>query len=103
MRPDSQDHVLLALWAADCAGHVLEAFEADRPQESRLRKAVEAVLAWGHGDLSMAESRAAACAFPRGDASGFWYRRRGCGSGCIRRMAGGTAPGKAVGRCPSAI
>ncbi|WP_084147781.1 putative immunity protein [Deinococcus frigens] len=62
MKPDPQDHVLLALWAADCAAHVLEAFEARCPQDDRPRKAIEAARAWAHGDLSMAEARAAAFA-----------------------------------------
>ncbi|WP_415785982.1 putative immunity protein [Deinococcus saxicola] len=62
MKPDSREHVLLALWAADCAAHVLEAFEARHPQDDRPRKAIEAARAWAHDDLSMAEARAAAFA-----------------------------------------
>jgi hypothetical protein len=49
-----EDHHLLALWAAECAEHVLSLFEADRPDDPRPRRAIEA-------------TRSAACR---------WQRRR---------------------------
>ena len=35
------DHRLLALWAADCAEHVLHLFEAEQPSDPRPRRAIE--------------------------------------------------------------
>lgn len=37
------DHHLLALWAAECAEHVLGLFETARPDDVRPRRAIEAV------------------------------------------------------------
>ena len=53
------DHRLLALWAADCAEHVLPLFEAERPADPRPRTALEQVRAWTRGEVRMSESRAA--------------------------------------------
>lgn len=53
------DHHLLALWAADCAQHVLHLFEETRPQDDRPRRAIEQVRAWARGEVSMLQSRAA--------------------------------------------
>jgi hypothetical protein len=41
-----RDHGSLALWAADCAEHVLTYFEETHPKDDRPRKAVEAGRAW---------------------------------------------------------
>ena len=38
------DHHLLALWAADCAEHVLHYFERARPGDERPRRAIELAL-----------------------------------------------------------
>lgn len=54
-----QHHHLLGLWAADCAEHVLPLFEAERPDDDRPRRALEAVRAWTRGELRMMASRAA--------------------------------------------
>jgi len=54
------DHRLLALWAADCAEHVLPTFEAARPDDERPRRAIELVRAWTRGEATMTESRTAA-------------------------------------------
>lgn len=35
------DHHLLAVWAADCAQHVLHFFEQVRPGDDRPRRAIE--------------------------------------------------------------
>lgn len=54
------DHHLLALWAADCAGHVLPLFEAARPDDDRPRRAIELARAWVRGEVTMTVSRTAA-------------------------------------------
>lgn len=59
---DRQDHRLLALWAADCAEHVLEQFERHHPNDHRPRNAVKAVRAWERGELAMSDARKAAFA-----------------------------------------
>ncbi|HEX2621599.1 MAG TPA: hypothetical protein VHL11_15680 [Phototrophicaceae bacterium] len=53
------DHHLLAVWAADCAQHVLHLFEQVRPDDDRPRRAIEQAHAWVRGEISMMESRAA--------------------------------------------
>ncbi|WBB73652.1 hypothetical protein O7602_29000 [Micromonospora sp. WMMD1128] len=53
------DHRLLALWAADCAEHVLDLFEAVRPDDPRPRAAIEHIRAWVRGEVTMMVSRAA--------------------------------------------
>jgi len=53
------DHHLLALWAALCAEHVLDLFEAARPDDSRPRQAIECARAWARGEIPMTEARAA--------------------------------------------
>lgn len=52
------DHHSLALWAADCAEHVLPLFESARPGDPRPRQAIEAARAWTHGQVKMMASRA---------------------------------------------
>lgn len=46
---DKQEQRSLALWAADCAEHVLPFFEEKHPQDDRPRKAIEAGRAWVRG------------------------------------------------------
>ncbi|MEZ4592986.1 MAG: hypothetical protein R3D55_17855 [Chloroflexota bacterium] len=53
------DHHLLALWAADCAAHVLYLFENAQPGDERPQQAIEAVRAWARGEVTMMASRAA--------------------------------------------
>lgn len=53
------DHRLLALWAADCAEHVLHFFEAVRPSDPRPRQAIEETRAWVRGEIKMSQARAA--------------------------------------------
>ena len=53
------DHYLLALWAADCAQHVLPLFEEMQPGDTRPRRAIELVRAWTRGEVTMSQSRAA--------------------------------------------
>ena len=52
-------HRLLALWAADCAEHVLHHFETVRPGDDRPRRAIEQARAWVRGETKMMQSRAA--------------------------------------------
>ncbi len=54
------DHHLLALWAADCAEHVLHFFEELRPNDKRPRRAIELARAWTRGEIMMSHARAAA-------------------------------------------
>jgi len=54
------DHHLLALWAADCAGHVLPYFEEIQPHDDRPRRAIELIRAWTRGEITMTQSRDAA-------------------------------------------
>src|SRR5690348_325407 len=53
------DHHLLALWAAECAEHVLHLFEAANPSDPRPRHAIEQARAWVRGEVTMSEARAA--------------------------------------------
>ena len=54
------DHHLLAVWAADCAEHVLHLFEEVRPNDDRPRRAIELVRAWRRGEVTMTQARTAA-------------------------------------------
>jgi hypothetical protein len=56
------DHHLLALWAADCAHHVLHFFEEARREDDRPRRAIEQARAWARGDITMTRAREAAFA-----------------------------------------
>jgi hypothetical protein len=51
------DHRLLALWAADCAEHVLPLFEEVRPKDARPREAIELARAWARGEVKMMQAR----------------------------------------------
>jgi hypothetical protein len=54
------DQRILALWAADCAEHVLPYFEERYPNDDRPRKAIEACRAWvATGVFKMADIRKA--------------------------------------------
>ena len=54
-----EHHRLLALWAADCAEHVLHLFEVEASSDTRPRDALAAIRAWVAGDVPMMEARAA--------------------------------------------
>jgi hypothetical protein len=54
-----EDHHLLAMWAADCAEHVLQYFEQERPGDERPRRAIEHARAWVCGEVKMMQARAA--------------------------------------------
>lgn len=57
---EDADHHLLALWAADCAEHVLHLFERERPDDDRPRDAIQLARAWAGGEITMTDSRTAA-------------------------------------------
>ena len=54
------DHRLLAVWAADCAEHVLPHFEQARPTDDRPRRAIDLGRAWARGEITWAAARTAA-------------------------------------------
>ena len=54
------DHRLLALWAADCARHVLHFFEEINPQDKRPRRAIEMTRAWARGEVRVTQAKIAA-------------------------------------------
>ena len=51
------DHHLLAIWAADCAEHVLPLFEQARPGDDRPRRAIELARAWARGEVTWTRAR----------------------------------------------
>ena len=53
------DHHLLAVWAADCAEHVLHHFEQARPGDDRPRRAIDLARAWARGEVTMTQARSA--------------------------------------------
>jgi len=57
---EDDDHRLLAMWAADCAEHVLHHFEQVRAKDDRPRRAIELGRAWARGEIKWAEARTAA-------------------------------------------
>lgn len=54
------EHRLLAMWAADCAQHVLHFFEQVQPNDDRPRRAIEQTHAWVRGEITMTQARTAA-------------------------------------------
>jgi hypothetical protein len=56
------DHHLLAVWAADCAQHVLPFFEEMQPDDDRPRRAIELARAWTRGEIKMKQAHKAAFA-----------------------------------------
>lgn len=53
------DHHLLAIWASDCAQHVLHLFEEKQPDDDRPRRAIESARAWVRGEITMTQARTA--------------------------------------------
>ena len=52
------NHQLLALWAAECAEHVLHLFEDEHASDARPWEAIEAARAWARGEMKMMDARA---------------------------------------------
>ena len=59
------DHYLLAVWAADCAQHVLHFFEEAQPLDGRPRQSIELARAWARGEITMTQTRSDANAAAR--------------------------------------
>ncbi len=57
---EDDDHRRLALWAADCAEHVLHHFQQARPADDRPGRAIDLGRAWARGEVTWAEARTAA-------------------------------------------
>jgi hypothetical protein len=57
---EDDEHRLLAVWAADCAEHVLRHFELARPKDDRPRRAIDLGRAWARGEVTWQEARTAA-------------------------------------------
>jgi hypothetical protein len=57
---EDKHHHLLAVWAADCAEHVLHYFQEARPGDDRPRRAIDLGRAWARGEIPWAEARTAA-------------------------------------------
>ena len=53
------DHHLLAVWAADCAQHVLHHFEQAYPGDDRPRRAIDMGRAWARDEVTMTQARSA--------------------------------------------
>ena len=62
MKQTLSDHIVLAIWAAECAEHVLPFFEVHCPLDNRPRQAVDAARFWINGELGVAAARKAAFA-----------------------------------------
>jgi hypothetical protein len=56
------DHQTAALWATDCAEHIIHYFEQKCQQDNRPRKAIESGRTWVRGEISVSEARKAAFA-----------------------------------------
>src|SRR5690349_7956742 len=54
------NHHLLAMWAADCAQHVLHLFEEAQPEDDRPRRAIELGRAWARGEITVKQAHKAA-------------------------------------------
>ena len=54
------DHRLLALWAVDCAEHVLPYFERACPDDDRPRQALDLARGWVRGEVRMSAAHNAA-------------------------------------------
>lgn len=54
-----EHHRLLAVWAAQCAEHVLPLFRDWRPQDERPAQAIEAARTWSRGEISVGDARTA--------------------------------------------
>ncbi|HUZ71273.1 MAG TPA: hypothetical protein VMU65_16325 [Candidatus Saccharimonadales bacterium] len=54
------DHRLLAMWAADCAEHVLQHFEQAVPKDDRPRRAIDLGRSWARDEITWWEARTAA-------------------------------------------
>jgi hypothetical protein len=56
------DHHLLALWAANCAEHVIHLYDRTNPVDARPKLAIEMIRAWVAGEVKMKQAHNAALA-----------------------------------------
>ncbi|MFA7674086.1 MAG: putative immunity protein [Clostridia bacterium] len=56
------DHMTAAIWAHDCAFHVLHIFEDKNQNDERPRAALKAARDWAFGEMSVGDARKAAFA-----------------------------------------
>lgn len=56
------DHVTAAIWAQDCAFHVLHIFEDKNQNDERPRAALKAARDWVNGRITVSDARKAAFA-----------------------------------------
>jgi len=59
---DLERHRQLAIWAADCAEHVLPLFSRRHPLDGRPRRAIDTARAWAAGEVRVGAARTAALA-----------------------------------------
>lgn len=59
---DLDRHRQLALWAADCAEHVLPLFSRRHPLDNQPRRAIKTARAWAAGEVTVGAARTAALA-----------------------------------------
>jgi len=57
-----ENQKILALWAADCAEHVLKYFEKRFPEDKRPRNTIKSARLWARGKIKCGEARKAALA-----------------------------------------
>jgi len=102
IKVNKQDQKLLALWAADCAEHVLSYFEREYPKDDRPRKAIEACRTWARtGVFKMADVRkvalaAHAAARKAKEDSTARFAARAAGQALATAHVAGHAPGAAM-------
>ena len=96
-QPQDDDHHLLAVWAADCAQHVLHHFEEARPGDDRPRRVIDLSRAWARVRSDEGGPQRRICRECGRQGSD----RRRAGSGACRRSGrGGCARGSPrVRRC----
>ncbi|MGK7379313.1 putative immunity protein [Planococcus sp. 1R117A] len=57
---EKTNHQTAANWASDCAERVLSYYEQQRPQDERLKRAIEASRRWARGEIRVGDARKAA-------------------------------------------
>ena len=99
------DHHLLAVWAADCAQHVLHFFEQMQPGDDRPRRAIEQARAWARGDITMTEARTATFAANAAarEVSGASSAAREAAHACRTSRGGGLCGSSRAGAAAYAI
>lgn len=92
-----EEHRLLALWAADCAEHVLPLFQ--HPDDPRPAQAITLARAWARGEIRVGTARqasVAAHAAARDSTGAAQHVARACGHAVATAHMADHAPGAAV-------